>query len=240
MISLLYFIIGMNKNMKKLILFILLFTFFSTSQNAFTMENSKVYFSGPNFSIAPESEFLISILLDAKDPINAFDLEIAYPPDKLKFLSFDNMNSIVDIWQAPPSVLPNGNLKLSGGIIKAFNGNTGLIIKLSFQALNPSESQLSFVKSNLYIADGKGTEVKTNPETFSISVKENGKIISSPAVPFQSTPTDILIEKELKGFKSDMFWKRIFTPTLIFFVILVIILLVIFVKAVYNKFKRKL
>ena len=222
--------------MKKLILFILLFIFFASSVKVFAVENSKVYFSGPNFSIAPESEFLISVLLDAKDPINAFDLEIIYPPDKLKFLGFDNTNSIVDIWQAPPSVLPNGNLKLSGGIIKAFSGNVGLIIKLSFQALNPSESSISFVKSNLYIADGKGTEVKTNPETFSVSVKENGKIIFSPTVPFQNTPTDILIKQELKTFKSDMLWKRIFTPLFIF----TGILFVICALAVYNKLKRKL
>src|SRR3989344_570212 len=99
--------------MKKLIFFILLFIFFASSAKVFAVENSKIYFSGPNFSIAPESEFLVNILLDTQNPINAFDLAIAYPPDKLEFLGFDNTNSIVNIWQASPSVLPNGNLGLS-------------------------------------------------------------------------------------------------------------------------------
>src|SRR3989338_1959836 len=113
---------------------------------------------------------------------------------------------------------------------------SALFFKFSFKVLNRGECLISFVKSNLYIADGKGTEVKTNPETFSVSVKENGKIIFSPTVPFQNTPTDILIKQELKTFKSDMLWKRIFTPLFIF----TGILFVICALAVYNKLKRKL
>lgn len=196
---------------------------------------TKILFKGPTTTIAPQSEFPVSILISSKDPINAFDLEVTYPKDKLEFLDFDNTGSIVNIWQPRPEVLPSGNLRISGGIIKGFTGENGLILKLSFKALNSNTSQISFVKSNIYLADGKATELNLGSAPFSIAVKESGTPIFAPIVPFQSTPSDILIQAELETYKKDVFWQKMFTPMLI----LGISIFVILIFAVYNKRKRK-
>ncbi len=225
------------KNIKKFSILILFFIFFITSEKVFAVDqnNAKVYFQSAVSVVAPKSEFLVSVYFHTLDPVNAFDLEVVYPQDKLQFLNSDNTNSVVDIWQSSPTILPNGNLRLTGGILKAFNGTGGLIIKMSFRAEKTGKIALFLVKNNLYLADGKGTEVKADTEIFSILIEENAKAVFSSTVPFKSTPADILIAQELKTFKSEMFWKKISIPLLI----LAAFLLVICLLAVYNKLRRK-
>ena len=223
--------------MKKFSLFIL-FSIFLTANNLVWAQSmpARVYFQGPAVDIAPQSEFLVSVFLDATEPVNAFDLEIAYPADKFKFLSFDNTNSVVSLWQSSPVLLPKGNIRLSGGILQSFSGSGGLLVKISFRALNPEDAKLSFVKSNLYLADGKGTEIKATPVSSIFTVAEDGEIISTPTAPFQSTPTDVLIQKELESFKSEMQWANIFA----LFPLMIFLVLVFYIVKVYNNRKRKL
>lgn len=224
--------------MKKLIIIILFLTFFTSSHvslGAPKVVANQVFIKGPTSALAPGSEFTVSVLVDVENPINAFDLEVTYEKDKLEFLNSDNTDSIVDIWQSPPSILPNGNIGFGGGILKAFHGERGLIIKLSFKALRPGEPKMTFVKNNLYIADGKGTEISASAVNFSLSVKESGKVVSTPTTPFKPTESDIIIKQELETFKSNLFWERISTPLLYF----VGIIFVILVFTVYNKFRRK-
>jgi len=224
--------------MKKLTLLILFLNLFLAGHVAQAQNNSslnRVYLEGPLSPIALESKFSISVLLDGVDPINAFDLEIVYEKDKLKFSNSDNTGSIVDIWQPAPRILPNGNIRLGGGILKAFNGKKGLFVKLSFKAIGLGRPKFFFAKSNLYIADGKGTEVQPLTGDFSVSLKEDGKLISEPTVPFEETEADVLIKKDLESFKSQMFLKKIFI-LLPYFILLIF---GICVWAVYNKHRRK-
>ena len=154
--SIFYFMNQIFKNKKSLAGIILFLSFFAFGSIAFSQNSttSKIYFKGPTGDLAPGSEFTVGVLLDTMDPINAFDLEISYPKDKLEFLSFDNTASIVNIWQPAPVLLPNGNLGLTGGIIKAWSDKAGLLIKISFRALNSGSPKLSFAKNNLYIPGG--------------------------------------------------------------------------------------
>lgn len=221
---------------KTFIRLILFFTFLVIHIGVSYANNniSKIYFVGPSVAIAPESDFVVNVLLDATKPINALDLEIIYPKDKLEFLNSDNTDSIVNIWQTPPTLFSNGNIVLVGAILKSFLGENGLIIKLSFRALSTGDVPLSFAKSNIYIADGKGTKLEVFSPSFSFSVAENGEIISSPVVPFKSTPSDILIEEGLKTFQSDMLYKKILTWLFLVFILVFIVLWV------YNNGKQKL
>lgn len=177
----------------------LFFLFFVWATAGWAMDNSQIYFEGPSEAITPESDFTVNVLVDAKEPVNALDLEISYPKDKLKFLTFDNTDSIVDIWQAKPALLPDGNIVLTGGIFKSFAGEKGLIIKLSFRALNTGQSKLFFAKSSLYIADGKGTKLSMSSLTSTISITENETSASLPKKNkekmLDNSPPEILLEQ---------------------------------------------
>lgn len=223
---------------KKILLIILFFSFFANSSLVLgqNFSDPKVYFKSPASTLAPGSEFIVDVLLDTGEPFNAFDLEVSYPKDKLEFLNFDNSESIVNIWQPKPAILPNGNLGIAGGIIKAWNGKGGLLIKLSFKVLSQGEAKISFAKNNLYKADGKGSEVKALTSSLSLSFKEGAKVVSVPSTPFEPTKEDVAIQKELENFKKDVFWDKMLTPVLLFASVLFVILSF----AVYNKRKRKL
>jgi len=168
-------------------LFILLF-FLLAGQTALATDNPSIYFEGPIESSIFLSDFVVNVFIDTDKPINAVDLEIFYPKDKLKFLSFDNTGSIVDIWQTTPKVLSNGNIGLTGGLFRSFVGKGGLIMSLSFRAQSSGQYKLSLAKSNIYMADGKGTKIPVDISAYTISVKENKEIISLPVSSHSQTP----------------------------------------------------
>src|SRR3989344_5565667 len=179
----------MKNKMKKLISATLLTALFTSI--SVLAAGEKIYFTGPGNAVAPGSQVSISVQLDTDISINALDLEVGYPKDTLEFLDFNNENSIIDIWQTKPAILPNGNIGFSGGIIKSFSGTKGLIGKLSLP------------KSDIYLADGQGTKMSAPTLNLIFSIKDNGQIVVSPVVPFKSTPADIEIEKQLETLKAE-------------------------------------
>jgi hypothetical protein len=196
------------------------------SENFLTLE-------GPD-SVAPGSTIVVYVHLLAKDSINAFDLEITYPKDKLEFLNFDNSASIVDIWQDSPKKLAEGQLKLSGGIIKGFTG-TGTLIKLSFKTTETGEANIKFRETSLYLADGTGTEVKARGDLLSLAIKEEARVVSEASQPFEPTPADISIAEELKNYEREVKSDK-FLPVGI---ILALVIAGVCLWAVYNKRKHK-
>lgn len=224
--------------MKKLI-FALLLICLAISARVLAEESStvKIYFDGPKESVAPGSQIVIGVFLDTKVPINAFDVGVSYRTDKLQFLGSDNTNSIVNIWKTKPEGGAPGSVEFSGGILKSFTGSGGLLVRLSFRVLATNKAtdtfNLSFSKNDIYLADGKGTKAEVSTPSFSLSVKEDAEVISSPIEPFQSTPTDILIEEGLQDFEpGPPVWKLLLA-------VLVFIVLVFCLVWVYNKLKRK-
>jgi hypothetical protein len=225
--------------MKKLFLFVLVFSSLVSGGKVFAIENvTKIYLGGPSAPVAPLSSIMVDVYLDSTQPINAFDIEVTYQKDKLEFLAPDNTGSIVDIWQRKPAVETPGKVRFAGGILKGFKGTGGLLIKLSFKVLDTGLAadtfQLSFDKGDLYIADGKGTRALVMALGFSGSMKAGAEVFSSLASPFQSTSSDVIIEKELESFKSRTFLQRLLIP-----LVLLSIIFVICAWSVYNKFKRK-
>lgn len=195
-----------------------------------------IYFLGPKTTVAPSSDFVVSVFLDTFDPINAFDLEIVYDKSKLEFLNSDNTGSVVSIWQTSPAILENGNIGFSGGILKAFSGTEGLLIKLSFKATTVGEPKISFAKSKIYVADGKGTEIVAPTGGFTLLVKEGSSVISEPIIPFQETEADKIIKEGLDSYDRKVSSGSMFTFLTVFGAIIFVILAF----AMYNILKRKL
>ncbi len=154
---------------------------------------AKFYFQTSNSTLAPGSEFNIPVYLDTDTKANALDIEISYPKDKIKFLDSSNARSIVDLWQVKPKMLPNGNIGFSGGMIQGFAGTKGLIITLSFRALSAGDANLSFVKKDLYLADGKGTKMSPSTSPLTLSVKEGEKVVVIEESHGDKTPPDLTL-----------------------------------------------
>ncbi len=180
-----------------------MFLFFGIQARATT--ESSVYFEGPS-EAALDSSVTISVFLNATEPVNAIDLQIAYPKTVLKFISFDNARSIVDIWQGTPAQSEAGKVNLTGGIFKPFVGQKGLIGKITFRIMGEGSPKIYLFKDNVYIADGKGTKLPIDSLSFAFSITkttpplaaapdqgEDGVDNSTPAV--DNTPPEIFLEQ---------------------------------------------
>ncbi len=146
----------------------LAFFFFGSQAHA---ADSKIYFDAPA-TVAKNSDIAVNLFIDTTEPINAFDIEIAFPKDKLKFINSANAGSIIDVWQPKPTLLPNGNIHLAGGILTSYVGTKGLLVKLSFRAMAEGTVKITFTKSNVYIADGKGSVLPLTPISSNIAITQ--------------------------------------------------------------------
>ena len=165
--------------LKTLLVFIgLIFVLFSVLGEAYAENNPQVYFQTAVNKIPPNGEFAVRVLVNASQPINAVDVGINYSPEIIELITLNNGKSIIDFWSGDSQSPPRGSvINLQGGSVKPFSGNGGEIITLKFRAKKEGQANLTFIKANLYYADGKGTQAPTEPAgSLKITIVEGAKI----------------------------------------------------------------
>lgn len=111
------------------------------------------------FSIG--STFNVSIFLDTQnESVNALDIILRFPPDKLQVVSPSTGLSIIEVWTAQPSFNnSSGEIRLQGGIPGGINVSQGLITTLTFRARQTGQAALRFSgDSKVLLNDGKGND----------------------------------------------------------------------------------
>lgn len=151
-----------------------------------------------NFSITPNSgtytvgsTFEVSVVTDTKgQTINAVQLNISFPVDKLQLVSPSAGNSIISIYTTPPKYdNSTGKIEIIGGIPNGINTSNGLITKLAFRVKGVGNASLRFTGDlQILLNDGRGTNVLEN--TFGASYKlelppQQGPIVISDTHPDQ-------------------------------------------------------
>lgn len=135
------------------------------------------------------STFDIAIHLNTNDQfVNAVEVRLKFPPDKLQVVSPANAaNSLIDIWASPPSYSnKDGTLVFQGGIHKpGINTDDGIISTVTFRVKDTGAASIKFVDtSRVYLADGTGTDIltKTTGAIYQL-------VLPPPAGPFIASPT---------------------------------------------------
>lgn len=165
--------------LKTLLVFIgLIFVLFSVLGEAYAETNPQVYFQAAATEVPPNGEFNIRVLVNASQPINALDLSIRYSSETLELVSLNTSKSIIDFWSSGSQRPPSGNvINLQGGSIEPFSGNAGEILTLKFRAKGVGQANITFTKTDLYYADGKGTRAQTESGgALNISIVEGAKL----------------------------------------------------------------
>lgn len=107
------------------------------------------------------STFEVSLLLntDGKS-VNALQVFLSFPPDKLQLISPSTGKSIISIWTAPPRFdNTRGRIELQGGIPNGLNADNALILTLTFRVKSVGSAVLDFLdNSRVLLNDGKGTD----------------------------------------------------------------------------------
>lgn len=152
-------IIGSREN-KRLAFFstILVFTafiFFPQSVNA------GQYFLGPatgTFSVG--STFDVQIFLDTNgESVNALDVDIRFPADKLQLVSPKTSVSVIEVWTSQPKFNNSeGTVRLQGGIPRGINVDNALVATLTFRVKSVGNAIIRFGdNSKILLNDGLGT-----------------------------------------------------------------------------------
>lgn len=135
------------------------------------------------------STFSLSVFLNTEDePVNALEVSLLFPPDKLQVVSPLTGTSIIEIWTAPPKFdNRNGILSLQGGIPSGINVSKGLVSIVTFRVKGTGIASVRFGDSSKVLAhDGKGTNIlsETQGGTYNLILPPpQGPIISSETHP---------------------------------------------------------
>jgi len=102
--------------------------------------------------------FEVEVLTSAHTPVNAVDITVEFPEDKLDVFSVDRGQSVLTIW-TEDSVITDSSVQVSGGTFrKGFIGQHE-IVTINFRALEPGQYKIEIEDATLVAGDGIGTEV---------------------------------------------------------------------------------
>lgn len=148
------------------------------------------------------STFTVSMFLDSQDEdINALEVILRFPPDKLQLVSPSFGKSIIEVWTGQPTYdNQKGEIHLMGGIPGGIKVEKGLITTLTFRARTTGEAIVRFGDNSKVLAnDGKGTDVLGNTQGGFYTLvlpPPAGPIVASETHPDQnkwySNPTAVL------------------------------------------------
>lgn len=116
----------------------------------------------PAGTLVVGNTFDVSLFLDTQgQTINAVEVSLRFPPDKLQLVSPSTGQSIISIWTAQPRFNnQTGRIDLQGGTPGGINVSNGLVTTLTFRVKSVGNAILRFLdNSSVLLHDGRGTDV---------------------------------------------------------------------------------
>lgn len=124
------------------------------------------------FSVTPAtgtysvgSTFDVSVMVNTEgESVNALQMQLSFPPDKLQLVSPQVGNSVIQIYTTPPRFdNAAGTVDIVGGIPYGINVNSGMVAKLTFRVRSLGVATLRFTgDSQILLNDGQGTNALNN------------------------------------------------------------------------------
>jgi hypothetical protein len=113
-----------------------------------------LYFDPQERTVGIDQPFEVSLLIDAANPINAFDVTIDIPENMTVTDSSDG-NSIISFWIERPTYDPLKNtLELSGIVPGGFSGKGGRLAVLTLEAKTTGASVMTYDPATNLILNG--------------------------------------------------------------------------------------
>lgn len=135
-------------------------------------------------SVYKDDTFFIDVLVTAKVPVNAVDLVLEYPKQKIVVDGVDTGGSVITLWTEQPYA-KDGSIYLRGGTFrKGFIGEHP-IARIKAHAIDTGETRILIKDAQLVAGDGKGSAVAVgNSGAFgevNIAVSPSDGLIKSKA-----------------------------------------------------------
>lgn len=143
----------------------------------------------PSGSFVVGSTIQVPIWVNSEaEPINAIEIDIAFPPEKLQLVSPSTGHSIITLWTAPPLFNnQKGEVSFQGVIPNGITTSKGLITTLSFRVKSPGKAYVQFKDATKVLKhDGLGTNVlngKNGAVYYLLLPPPAGPLVASPTHP---------------------------------------------------------
>jgi uncharacterized membrane protein len=150
-----------------------------------TQETSYIRLETNKSDISAGDRFTVDVFVGAQDSVNAIDIKIAYPENRVKVLGIDTGESVISIWTEDPRV-ENGQILLSGGTFRRGFVGDHLIARVNFEALTDGRAEFSVANQTLLAGDGSGSTVDNvdNSSVAVVSIGESGVIAEDLVLSF--------------------------------------------------------
>ncbi|HBG68886.1 hypothetical protein A2W67_02755 [Candidatus Nomurabacteria bacterium RIFCSPLOWO2_02_40_28] len=156
----------------------------SLASSVFLNPDSGVFSVGNTFSV--------SVLLDTEGKsVNALQVFLSFPPDKLQVVSPSTGSSVVDVWTVPPKFNNiAGTINLEGGIPGGLIVSKGILTTVTFRVKSVGDALIKFLSgSKIFLNDGLATEDILQSQNIVYQLKlppPEGPAVVSPTHPNQS------------------------------------------------------
>jgi uncharacterized membrane protein len=124
---------------------------------------ASLYFSPGNGTFFVGSTFDVSIFVNTGgNNVNAVKVDLKFDPRKIQIASPTAGKSFIEVWISPPVYSNiNGTASFQGGVPSpGINTSSGVVSTITFRAIAPGETIVSFLDSSkVLLDDGKGTNV---------------------------------------------------------------------------------
>lgn len=128
-------------------------------------QDSYIYLDAPKQAVEVGDLVPVTIYASAAVPVNAVELTVSFPEDKLDVFGVDRGQSVITIWTEDPVVNSN-SVQMRGGTFKRGFLGDHQIATINFRAEKSGQYSISVEDVQLIAGDGEGTVVAavTKPE----------------------------------------------------------------------------
>lgn len=147
--------------------------------------DSYIRLETPENTVQAGDSFEVSVYVNAKQSVNAIDVAVAFPKDKVAVDGIDVGNSVISLWTQDPYVEDDEVILRGGTYRKGFIGEH-LLARINFTALKTGKAELLINEKTLLAGDGTGTpvsNVKTSPVVIT-TISADGELTADVEIMF--------------------------------------------------------
>lgn len=122
------------------------------------VSESYVYLSSDQATVEVGDLFVVEVGVSAHAPINAVDITVNFPADKVEVFSVDRGQSVLTLWTQDP-VARSTSVQLSGGTFRRGFIGEHQIVEITFRATATGQYTMNATDVTFVAGDGTGNKV---------------------------------------------------------------------------------
>ncbi len=131
---------------------------FASLASVISENSSYITIATSESSVTRDQEFFVNVSVTAHIAVNAVDLVLTYPEDKIEVVGIDTGTSVITLWTEQP-YYKDGKIYLRGGTFRKGFVGEHVVARIKVRAAEAGNARIFVSESALVAGDGKGTEI---------------------------------------------------------------------------------